>query len=117
MREEQPYVLTLDELLPQLSAAEVEQVRSGQRLLDDFAGRKIENVALTRVPTWPRIVINIGLVDGILYSAERDGKLDRYVHRFKPRARPMMAVRPDGQAPVLLIGGSYDFTELGIVDK
>ncbi|NCA24613.1 MAG: hypothetical protein EBS91_08475, partial [Betaproteobacteria bacterium] len=59
--------------------------------------------------------VAIGEVDGILYSTVRDGVLEKYIHKFRKRDKPLFVVAPDGKA-LYLVGGNYTFTERGIVD-
>lgn len=58
----------------------------------------------------------IGKLDGVLYTARRDGKDEKYIHRFKRKARPLLAASHDGQS-LRILGGEFDFTEAGIVDR
>ncbi|MCP4408110.1 MAG: hypothetical protein GY807_10195 [Gammaproteobacteria bacterium] len=61
-------------------------------------------------------VFMIGILDGVLYTATRDGKDESYVHEFKPRARPILASSFDGNQ-LYVIDGQYLMTERGIVDQ
>ena len=60
--------------------------------------------------------LTIGKCDGILYTTVRDGETEAYIHRFKKSARPTLAASHDGES-LSLIGGKFDFTERGIVDR
>lgn len=60
--------------------------------------------------------LKVGHCDGILYTTVRDGKTEKYIHKFKRSSRPLLAASFDGKS-LVLIGGSYQFTERGIVDK
>ena len=53
---------------------------------------------------------------GVLYTTVRDGKEEKYIHQFKAKDKPLLCVTPDG-TQILLVGGAYDFTERGIVDR
>lgn len=86
------------------------------RLYTDFSGRERLNVGKIKVPARPKILLSVGKIDGILYSAERDGRVEKYIHRFRRKSRPLLLVSPDGKQLVLL-GGAYNFTERGIVDS
>ena len=50
-----------------------------------------------------------------LHIAYQTPEGERYIHRFKKACRPILAVSPDGKQ-LILLSGSYEFTELGIVD-
>jgi hypothetical protein len=62
------------------------------------------------------MALAIGEVLGIIYRTKRDGVMENYIHRFAKVSRPLLASTHDGKQ-LLLIGGSYNFTERGIVDK
>jgi len=64
----------------------------------------------------PAVAVAIGEVDGILYSTVRDGKLEKYIHKFHKADRPLFVVSPEGKT-LFLLGGNYTFTERGIVDR
>jgi hypothetical protein len=51
-----------------------------------------------------------------MYSTVRDGRHENYVHRFGAKSRPLLAASSDG-TQLYLLGGAYNFTERGIVDK
>jgi len=58
----------------------------------------------------------IGQVDFIGYTAKRDGRVEKYIHKFKRSSRPILASNYDGKF-IALVNGKYHFTERGIVDK
>ena len=64
----------------------------------------------------PDVALLIGQMDGIMYTTVRDGKAERYIHKFKRKSRPLLAVGHDGNQ-LIILGGEYEFTELGIEDK
>lgn len=84
-------------------------------LYERFSGHDPEEIGRVSVPKVPRVGVAIGEVDGILYSTIRDGKFEKYIHKFHKKDRPMFVVSPDGKQ-LFLIGGNYTFTERGIVD-
>lgn len=86
------------------------------RLYRDFSGHEAEPFAEVRAPVAPRVGIVIGYCDGLLYSTVRDGTLERYIHEFAARDRPLFVVSPDGKQ-LMLYGGNFRFTERGIVDR
>lgn len=91
-------------------------VRKAAALFTDFTGHKDVSLSKVGIPQMPVAVLAIGQVDGIMYSTVRDGIAEKYIHRFKSSARPLLTASPDGKQ-LYLIGGSYDFTERGIVDR
>jgi hypothetical protein len=84
-------------------------------LYERFSGHDPEIVGKVKIPSLPRTAVAIGEVDGIMYSTIRDGKLEKYIHKFAKADRPLFAVSPDGKQ-ILFVGGRYRFTEVGIVD-
>lgn len=92
------------------------QFERAARLYRDFSGHEAEPFAEVDLPIAPRVGIVIGYCDGLLYSAVRDGKLERYIHEFAAKDRPLFVVSPDGRQ-LILYGGNYRFTGRGIVDR
>lgn len=92
-----------------------DELSRAANLYERFSGHEAQVVGRVRVPGPLKKAIAIGDCDGILYSTIRDGKLERYIHRFRKADRPLLVVSPDG-SQLALIGGNYTFTELGIVD-
>lgn len=64
----------------------------------------------------PKAVAVMGYVEGIDYRTTHGGKVTLYHHDFEPGSRPLLAVSANGRQ-LLLLGGRYEFTERGIVDK
>lgn len=62
------------------------------------------------------VAIEVGQVEAIAYNTVREGKKERYLHRFKASARPVLAASHDGRT-LLIIAGNFEFTERGITDK
>jgi hypothetical protein len=86
------------------------------KLFEDFTGHELTHAKRIAAPRLPKVLVKIGTADGLLYTTVRDGKTERYIHEFKARSRPTFAVTPDGKQ-LYLLGGAYNFTERGIVDK
>ncbi|MGH8744389.1 MAG: hypothetical protein ACREUY_08950, partial [Burkholderiales bacterium] len=85
------------------------------KIYEEFTGHGGETIARIAAPKIPDAVAVIGECDGIMYSTVRDGELEKYIHQFKKKSRPLFCVSPDRK--IWLIGGEYTFTERGIVDK
>jgi hypothetical protein len=92
-----------------------QKVKKAAQLFEDFTGHKPGHVDELRLKTHD-VALKIGQVDGILYTTIRDGKTERYIHRFKKKSRPLLAASYDGQQ-LYILGGEYAFTDRGIVDK
>jgi len=86
------------------------------KLYENFTGEPGELIARVSPPKCPKVLAVIGEIDGIMYDTFQDGELEKYVHRFDKKSRPLFCVSPDGKQ-IFLIGGQYKFTERGIVDK
>lgn len=91
-------------------------MRQANKLYEGFTGEKLSGGKKVSRPKIPAVLVNMGKIDGVMYSAMRDGKVQRFVHEFKSKARPTFAVSPDGKQ-LFMLGGAYNFTERGIVDK
>lgn len=85
------------------------------KLYENFTGHQAEPLAQINLPAQPKVALVVGRCDGVLYTTVRDGKREKYIHQFKAKDAPILCVSPDGYQ-ILLIGGNFRFTELGIVD-
>jgi hypothetical protein len=99
--------------IPRASRNDIEKAAD---LYERFSGHEAEEVGRVTVPPLPKVGVAIGEVDGILYSTVRDGKHEKYIHKFHKADKPLFVVSPDGKT-LFLIGGCYTFTERGIVDR
>lgn len=91
-------------------------IKKGLSLGKRFSGHTVKEALKVSLPNPPKISLAIGKVLGIIYETVRDGRHENYKHMFKASSRPLFAVSNDGKQ-LLLIGGSYNFTSRGIVDK
>ena len=85
-----------------------------KKLYREFTGMEPDSIEEVTVPDVSAAVC-VGTMDGILYTTERDGEVESYIHEFDEHARPLLCVTHDGQAMVIL-GGGFQFTEAGFVD-
>lgn len=85
-------------------------------LYERFSGHDAEEIGRVQVRPMPRVGVAVGEVDGILYTTTRDGRTEKYIHKFRMRDKPLFVVAPDGKG-LFLVGGRYTFTERGIVDE
>lgn len=92
------------------------QFDKARKLYTAFSGHKAEPLAQIEKPTIPDVGIVIGYCDGLLYTTVREGEVEEYIHEFRKADRPLFVVSPNGDQ-LLLIGGNYDFTDRGIVDR
>jgi hypothetical protein len=91
-------------------------IEKGKSLYTRFSGHDAEIVGKIEVPKFEGVGVAIGEVDGILYTTVRDGKTEKYIHKFHAKSRPLLIVSPDGKQ-LGLVGGLFTFTERGIVDE
>lgn len=97
------------------SAARSREVRAASLLREKFTGHPTEAIGEITLPKHPRAVLVIGELTAICYSTVRDGEHEEYIHEFKAKDRGLLCSSPNGRQ-LYIVGGEYDFTELGIVD-
>lgn len=90
------------------------QVRQAVQRFTGFRGDAPTEVRRVKVST-PGVMLTMGNCLGIMYETVRDGRREKYLHRFNKKARPLLAVSSDGRK-LYLIGGSYSVTDRGIED-
>lgn len=91
------------------------KIKRAIQIFKDFRGDDPDYVDTIHVEDYS-VAMVIGTLDAVMYTTVRDGKKEQYIHQFKARARPLLCTSYDGKQ-LLLIGGHYNFTERGIVDK
>ncbi|MES2367628.1 MAG: hypothetical protein V4563_17260 [Pseudomonadota bacterium] len=87
-----------------------------KRAYRNFRGVDPTEVVHARLPDKAVTAYHMGDVEGIMYKTERDGKTERYMHKFKGAAGPSLVVQDDG-SQMYLTGGNYRVTERGIEDN
>jgi len=92
------------------------QQRNAADLYERFTGHKATESVMVDKPVLPDVMLVVGDIDFIGYTTVRDGVTEKYIHKFKKNCRPLFTVSHDGKL-LFMLGGSYDFTELGIVDR
>lgn len=121
------YDLYIDAVKPRGKNPVPESSRSARRSKDAriklaadqyerFTGHEAAELVSVDKPDVPDVMSVIGEIDGVMYTTVRDGEVEKYIHEFKKNCRPLFCVSPDGKQ-IFMIGGSYDFTERGIVDR
>lgn len=90
-------------------------IARAKKLFRDFTGRAPSrgDIGALNFTQKDTIVFVPGVCESIIYTANRDGKRERYIHDFKNR--PVLAISSDGKQAYILAGG-YRFTERGFVD-
>ena len=100
---------------PRMNPAPMSDIHRANQLYESFSGEPGKVIGRTSAPKMPDTLVAIGRVTALEYDARRDRKMNRYRHEFAAHAQPLFAVNPDGKS-VWLLGGSYSFTERGIID-
>ncbi len=91
------------------------EIKEAVELYKKFSGHDVEYVNKCDKPIIPDVGLIIGELDGITYETIRDGKKEKYFHRFNIKVRPLLVSSYNGRS-IFIFGGDYDFTEDGIVD-
>lgn len=91
------------------------QFRQAAQRFQDFTGHDPEPVGRAEIQV-PKAAAVIGELEAVMYQTVRDGKTEHYIHKFRASSRPLLCASPDGEQ-LLIVGGNYEFTERGIVDK
>lgn len=91
------------------------EVSDARDLYEDFTGHEATRGQKVKVKV-PAAALKVGSLDGVLYTTVRDGKTEKYIHKFRKTSRPVLAAGSDGKS-LHVIGGSFEFTERGIVDR
>ena len=91
------------------------RINKAAKLYEDFTGNPPEFADQIKYNI-PDVALQIGKCDGILYTTVRNGKTEKYIHKFKRNSRPLLACSHDGST-LLLLGGAFAFTDRGIVDN
>ena len=87
------------------------QVRQARQLFKAFRGDAPESLKRVKLPT-PKTGLVVGKLDGVLYTTVRDGKTEKYIHKFRKSSRPTLIVSNDGKH-LIIVGGRYRFTSAG----
>lgn len=69
-----------------------------------------------RLANPPKVAMHIGKLDGVLYTTTHGGKKVSYIHRFTGASKPDLVTDGNGKR-LYIVGGRYDFTQDGIVDR
>lgn len=92
------------------------RIEQASRRFERFHGAPPERVDRREIEV-PDTVLQVGTLEGIVYSAQVDGenKSTRFYHPFRRSSRPLLCATPDGKM-LVIVGGRFRFTERGIVD-
>jgi hypothetical protein len=91
------------------------KINAASKLYADFTGEDSEIVGTYPFPKSPQVGVVIGECCGVAYETVRDGRVEKYLHEFAEKDRPLLVSSFDGKQ-LYILGGEYDFTENGIVD-
>ena len=92
-----------------------QRVKEAAEHYEAFHGEQPNNIDVFDVEPFD-VAYLLGHCDGVLYTTTRHGRKEKYIHEFKPRSRPLLAASYDGKE-LLVLGGAYEVTHRGIVDR
>lgn len=92
------------------------QIKAAIKLFQKFREADPRYIDTIKIPSTPKVMLQIGRVDGILYTTTHNGQTTKYIHKFSGRSKPIMATDARGNQ-LYLVGGRYNFTSEGIIDK
>ena len=98
-----------------VSKSKYARIEDAKKLYKRFRGQNPEEIIELNIPS-VKVASEIGTLDGVLYTTFRDGKTESYIHEFREKSKPILAVSCDGRQ-LIILGGKYKFTDRGIVDK
>lgn len=79
-----------------------------------FREEEPEYVEELEIPT-ADVMMLIGTLDTVEYTTRRGGQVELYRHEFDEKSKPLLCSSWDGKQ-IWIVGGRYDFTEVGIKD-
>lgn len=91
------------------------ELQQAARLLKDFSGHEPTEVLRINEKPFKKGLV-IGETDGVLYTTVRDGRTEKYIHRFRKKSRPLLTASADGTR-LGIVGGQFQMTEAGIEDR
>lgn len=91
------------------------RVKQAAQLFEDFTGHAADSMdkVVWRVPD---VAVQFGRLEGVMYSTVRDGRHEKYLHKFKQKSQPLLGASHDGKQ-LVIVGGRYQFTDAGIEDR
>lgn len=94
-------------------------VEEAAKKLEEFSGHPAKSVIKAQISDQKTGLV-IGKLRAIEYETRREGinkdRLTRWLHKFREKSRPLLAVTKDGKQ-LHIVGGRYEFTEAGIEDR
>lgn len=88
------------------------RIKQAVRRYERFHEKPPERIT-TRTVNFPDTMLHVGRCSGILYITD-EGK--EFIHEFRPNSRPQLVASHDGKT-LALLGGAFQFTDRGIVDR
>lgn len=89
-----------------------QKINAAVELFRNFTGEEPEYIDTVTLPV-DSVAMAIGHCDAVMYDTVREGKREKYVHKFDKGFRPVLAVSSDGKQ-LYILGGNYVFTDRGI---
>lgn len=91
------------------------EVRAAVELYRKFREREPERIRGIELKV-PKMLMSIGRLNFVGYTTTHGKETVLYKHVFDPVAEPLLTASADGRQ-LFIIGGRYNFTEDGIVDR
>lgn len=90
-------------------------INRARKAYSDFTGHTPKSLYKDRLDDKPVAGYRMGSLVGVAYEATRDGKTEKYFHRFGKKARPDLVARDDGKQ-LYITRGKYKVTDRGVED-
>jgi len=101
---------------PKRLAVDRRELHKAVKLYRKFREAEPEHIGVAKLEV-PTVLMQIGPVPYMYYeTTHRNGRPILYRHTFAKHARPTLCASPNGKA-LFLVGGRYDFTADGILDR
>ena len=92
-----------------------QEIKNAARLLKNFSGHDASE-AITVNDKGFKTGMVVGPLLAVGYETVKDGETLAFMHEFKKSSRPLLAASHDGKQ-LKIVGGRFQFTERGIVDR
>ena len=90
------------------------EVERAKKAFEDFTGHEAGSITRIQHKEYG-VCFLLGRLDGVIYTAVRDGESEKYLHEFKRRNAPLLCCSADGKQ-LFIAGGKYIVTDAGIED-
>ncbi len=91
------------------------KIKKAEDLYEEFTGQEVNEHVIIENQNYD-VALKVGKCLGIMYETVRDGRIEKYIHKFKKASQPDLAISWDGQQ-IIILGGAYLFKDSGINDE